>query len=196
VILGRYGAATTGSASILITGELRSKADAVRNAFWSGGITSPIEVIEQIAYLLFLRGLDQAQTREENKANRFGTPMERIIFQSVNYPRGRPCSDLRWGKFKDNAPAEMFTIVSDHVFLFLREMAEDGLAEHMKGARFTIPTPALLARVVDMLDEIPLEDRDTKGDLYEYMLASRTPSFSTRAPSPTSPHPARSRSSQ
>ena len=156
----------------MITGELRSKVDAVWNAFWSGGISNPIEVIEQITYLLFLRGLDQAQTREENKANRFGTPMERIIFPPVNDPRGRPYADLRWSKFKDKAPAEMFTIVSEHVFPFLREMAEDGTshAEHMKGARFTIPTPALLGKVVDMLDEIPLEDRDTKGDLYEYML--------------------------
>jgi len=156
----------------MITGELRSKVDAVWNAFWSGGISNPIEVIEQITYLLFLRGLDDAQLREERKAQRFGTPMERIIFPPVNDPRGRPYADLRWSKFKDKAPAEMFTIVSDHVFPFLREMAEDGSshAEHMKGARFTIPTPALLAKVVDMLDEIPLEDRDTKGDLYEYML--------------------------
>jgi type I restriction enzyme M protein len=158
--------------SSVLTGELRSKIDAVWNAFWSGGISNPIEVIEQITYLLFLRGLDQAQAREENKANRFGTPMERIIFPPVNDPRGRPYADLRWSKFKDKAPAEMFTIVSEHVFPFLREMAEDGTshAEHMKGARFTIPTAALLAKVVDMLDEIPLEDRDTKGDLYEYML--------------------------
>lgn len=156
----------------MITGELRSKVDAVWNAFWSGGISNPIEVIEQITYLLFLRGLDDAQLREERKAQRFGTPMERIIFPPVNDPRGRPYSDLRWSKFKDKAPAEMFTIVSEHVFPFLREMAEDGTshAEHMKGARFTIPTPALLAKVVDMLDQIPLEDRDTKGDLYEYML--------------------------
>jgi type I restriction enzyme M protein len=156
----------------MITGELRSKVDAVWNAFWAGGIANPIEVIEQITYLLFMRGLDQAQLLEERKAQRFGTPMERIIFPPVNDPRGRPYSDLRWSKFKDKAPAEMFAIVSEHVFPFLREMAEDGTshAEHMKGARFTIPTPALLAKVVDMLDEIPLEDRDTKGDLYEYML--------------------------
>jgi type I restriction enzyme M protein len=66
----------------------------------------------------------------------------------------------------------MFEIVSEHVFPFLRSMAEEGTshAEHMKGARFTIPTPALLSKVVDMLDDIPMEDRDTKGDLYEYML--------------------------
>lgn len=74
--------------------------------------------------------------------------------------------------FKTRAPAEMFTIVAEHVFPFLREMGETGTshAEHMKGARFTIPTPALLAKVVDMLDDIPMDDRDTKGDLYEYML--------------------------
>jgi type I restriction enzyme M protein len=156
----------------MITGELRSKVDAVWNAFWAGGIANPIEVIEQITYLLFMRGLDQAQLLEERKAQRFGTPMERVIFPLVKDPRGRPYSDLRWSKFKDKAPAEMFTIVSEHAFPFLREMAEDGTshAEHMKGARFTIPTPALLGKVVDMLDEIQLEDRDTKGDLYEYML--------------------------
>ena len=67
----------------------------------------------------------------------------------------------------------MFEIVSEHVFPFLRNMAEAGTAHatHMKGARFTIPTPALLAKVVDLLAEIPMEDRDTKGDLYEYMLS-------------------------
>ena len=67
----------------------------------------------------------------------------------------------------------MFEIVSEHVFPFLRNMAEDGTAHatHMKGARFTIPTPALLAKVVDLLADIPMEDRDTKGDLYEYMLS-------------------------
>ena len=72
----------------------------------------------------------------------------------------------------------MFEIVAEHVFPFLRTMAEAGTAHatHMKGARFTIPTPALLAKVVDLLAEIPMEDRDTKGDLYEYMLArSRAP---------------------
>ena len=67
----------------------------------------------------------------------------------------------------------MFEIVSEHIFPFLRNMAEVGTAHatHMKGARFTIPTPALLAKVVDLLAEIPMEDRDTKGDLYEYMLS-------------------------
>tara|TARA_R100000365_G_C2748226_1_gene79246 strand:+ start:3496 stop:5031 length:1536 start_codon:yes stop_codon:yes gene_type:complete len=156
----------------MITGELRSKIDAVWNAFWSGGISNPIEVIEQITYLLFMKGLDEVELREERKAQRFGGERERVIFPATEDPKGRPYSDLRWSKFKDKEAREMFEVVSEHVFPFLREMAEDGTshAEHMAGARFTIPTPALLAKVVDMLDAIPMDDRDTKGDLYEYML--------------------------
>ena len=53
----------------MLTGELRNKIDAVWNAFWAGGIANPLEVIEQITYLLFIRGLDDAQQREENKAD-------------------------------------------------------------------------------------------------------------------------------
>ncbi|WP_345779349.1 type I restriction-modification system subunit M N-terminal domain-containing protein [Roseibium sediminicola] len=89
----------------MITGELRNKIDSVWNAFWAGGIANPHEVIEQITYLLFMRGLDDIQTREERKANRFGKPMERVIFPNGNDPRGRPYSDLRWPVFKGFAPA-------------------------------------------------------------------------------------------
>jgi type I restriction enzyme M protein len=85
---------------------------------------------------------------------------------------GRPYEDLRWSRFKHLAPAEMYTVVSEHVFPFLRTLGGDDstYADHMKDARFTIPTPALLAKVVDQLDQVPMEDRDTKGDFYEYML--------------------------
>jgi type I restriction enzyme M protein len=161
----------------MLTGEIRSKVDQVWNAFWAGGIANPLEVIEQITYLLFMRGLDDIQTREENKANMLGRPIERVIFPEGVYRQDRDGKDvsyqeLRWSRLKNEDPARMFLLVSDFVFPFLREMAEDGTAhsEHMKGARFTIPTPGLLAKVVDMLADIPLEDRDTKGDLYEYML--------------------------
>ena len=98
--------------------------------------------------------------------------MERRIFPEGKDAKGRDYNDLRWSRFKNFAPAEMFTVVGEHVFPFLRSMGGDGstYAHHMKDARFTIPTPALLAKVVDMLDHVPMEDRDTKGDLYEYML--------------------------
>ncbi len=160
----------------MLTGELRSKIDAVWNAFWSGGISNPIEVIEQITYLLFLRGLDEAETREENKANRLNKPMERRIFpkgkDGIGKNGGIEYARMRWNRLKNDDAATMYEIVADHVFPFLRSMAEEGTAHatHMKGARFTIPTPALLTKVVDLLADIPMEDRDTKGDLYEYML--------------------------
>ncbi|UWM82404.1 type I restriction-modification system subunit M [Rhizobium sp. SRDI969] len=167
----------------MLTGEIRAKIDQVWNAFWAGGIANPLEVIEQITYLLFMRGLDEMQTREENRVSLLGGKMERAIFPEGVYRIERDEATgeakeeityavLRWSRFRNDDAQRMFKIVSDYVFPFLREMAEKGTAhsEHMKGARFTIPTPGLLAKVVDMLAEIPLEDRDTKGDLYEYML--------------------------
>lgn len=157
----------------MLTGEIRSQIDAIWNAFWSGGISNPLEVMEQITYLLFMRRLDELHTREEKQSLRFGKPMEHRIFPEGKDSKGRDYNDLRWSRFKNFGQAEMFTIVSEHVFPFLRGIGGDDstYAHHMKDARFTIPTPGLLAKVVDMLDHVPMEDRDTKGDLYEYMLS-------------------------
>jgi type I restriction enzyme M protein len=129
-------------------------------------------VIEQITYLLFLRRMDDLHTLEENKSARLKKPMERRVFPEGNDPKGRPYDDLRWSRFKHFAPGDMYVVVGEHVFPFLRTLGGDDstYAHHMKDARFTIPTPALLAKAVDMLDHVPMEERDTKGDLYEYML--------------------------
>ena len=158
--------------SYVLTGEIRNQVDAIWNAFWTGGISNPLEVIEQITYLLFLRRLDDLHTVQELKSNRFGKPMERSIFPNGNDPKGRPYADLRWSRFKNFEAREMFNVVADHVFPFLQRIGGDGstYAHHMKDARFTIPKADLLAKVVDMIDKVPMEDRDTKGDLYEYML--------------------------
>lgn len=156
----------------MLTGELKNQINRIWDAFWSGGIANPLEVIEQITYLLFLRRLDDLHTLEENKAARLKHPLERRIFPAGKDPKQRPYDDLRWSRFKHFAPAEMFAVVDQHVFPFLRNLGGDDstYAHHMKDARFTIPTPALLAKVVDLLDQVPMEERDTKGDLYEYML--------------------------
>ena len=156
----------------MLTGDIRNKIDQIWNSFWSGGIANPLEVIEQITYLLFIRRLDELQTVEEHRAARTKRPIGRRIFPEGNDPRGRAYGDLRWGRFHDFAAPEMFAVLGEHVFPFLRTLGGDGstYSHHMKDARFTIPTPALLSRVVDMLDGVPMEDRDTKGDLYEYML--------------------------
>lgn len=156
----------------MLTGELRNQIDRIWDAFWSGGIANPLEVIEQITYLLFLRRLDDLQTLEELKAQRLKRPIERRIFPEGKDSRKMPYEQLRWSKFKNLEPREMYATVSEHVFPFLRTLGgdESTYAHHMKDARFTIPTPALLAKVVDLLDQVPMEERDTKGDLYEYML--------------------------
>lgn len=156
----------------MLTGDLRNQIDRLWDSFWSGGISNPLEVMEQITYLLFLRRLDELQQLEENKANRLGIKVEVEHFPKGKDSRGRDYQDLRWSRFKHYAPAEMYDVVSEHVFPFLRTfgVAEGSFARHMRDARFTIPTPALLAKVVDMVDKVPMEDRDTKGDLYEYML--------------------------
>ncbi|MDE2060344.1 MAG: SAM-dependent DNA methyltransferase [candidate division NC10 bacterium] len=156
----------------MITGDIKSQVDRIWDSFWSGGISNPLEVIEQITYLLFIRRLDDLHTLEENKSARLKKPMERRVFPEGKGPRGRAYEDFRWSRFKHFAPAEMYTVVSEHVFPWLRTLGGNGstYSHHMKDARFTIPTPALLARVVDMLDHVPMEERDTKGDVYEYML--------------------------
>src|SRR3979409_385686 len=101
----------------MLTGELRSRIDGVWNAFWAGGIANPIEVIEQITYLLFMRGLDDAHTREENKANRLKRPMERRIFpvakDGIGAKGGIAYEDLRWSRLKNRDPATMHMLVSE-----------------------------------------------------------------------------------
>ena len=156
----------------MITGTLKSQIDSVWDDFWSGGISNPLEVMEQLTYLLFIRALDEEQTRAENKAARTGQPIDNPVFPEGTDPKGQPYENLRWSRFKNLAPAEMYKTVDEHVFPFLHHIAEDTThAQHMAAARLTIPTPALLQKAVDGLDAVPMEDRDTKGDVYEYMLA-------------------------
>ncbi len=155
----------------MITGSIKNQVDSIWNAFWTGGISNPMEVIEQLTYLLFIKRLDDLQTLKENKANRTGKPVEAPIFTPAQ-------RSLRWSVFKELGDASaMYQAMAEQVFPFIRNLGTDKesgekstYAQHMKDARFTIPNSALLAKVVDMVSDIPMDDRDTKGDLYEYML--------------------------
>jgi type I restriction enzyme M protein len=156
----------------LLTGEIRSQIDSIWNDFWSGGVSNPLSVIEQLTYLLFIKRLDELQTVEERKATTLKIKIERRIFPEGKDERGRPYADLRWSRFKDFEPREMFKVVDEHVFPFLRALGgeDSAFSQHMKDARLGIPTPALLAKAVEKLDAVEMDDRDTKGDVYEYML--------------------------
>lgn len=161
----------------MITGELKSKIDAVWNDFWSGGISNPLEVMEQLTYLLFIKGLDEQQTLAENRAQRTGKAIDAPLFPDGQFKPddntvGRPYEALRWSRFKNLAAQDMYEVVDRYVFPFMQARAADSThAQHMKDARLTISKPALLQKAVDGLDAIPMQDRDTKGDVYEYMLS-------------------------
>ena len=156
----------------MITGELKSKIDRIWDTMWSGGISNPLSVIEQLTYLLFIKSLDELQTLKEAKAARTDKPIQGPIFA--------PDQDrLRWSRFKEVAPEQMFEAVRDGVFPFIKTLGNkegtDGeggstYTHHMKDALFMMPTARVLANVVDQLDGIGMADSDTKGDLYEYML--------------------------
>ena len=161
----------------MLTGEIRSQIDSIWNDFWSGGVSNPLSVIEQLTYLLFIKRLDELHTVEERKASQLKLPIERRIFpegkDGLGKGGGRAYDDLRWSRFKSFEAREMFKILDEHVFPFLRTLGGEGSAfsQHMKDARLGIPTPALLVKVVDLIAALPMHGRDTKGDLYEYMLS-------------------------
>ena len=156
----------------MITGELKSTVDRIWDTMWSGGISNPLSVIEQLTYLLFIKRLDELQTLKERKAARTDRPIEDPIFTADQ-------DRLRWSRFKETAPEQMFETMRDKVFPFIKTLGQKGEADgeggstythHMKDALFMMPTARVLANVVDQLDGIDMADSDTKGDLYEYML--------------------------
>ncbi len=150
----------------MLTGQIRNQIDAIWNKFWTGGVTNPISVIEQISYLLFIRGLDAAQTQLDQQAL-VGAVIDKPIFSAEQ-------QHLRWSKFKDKDPQAMFELVRDQVFPFIKTLGDkqgSKFAQHMKDAIFMIPRADILDQVVQMISAIDLKDRDTKGDVYEYLLS-------------------------
>ncbi len=151
----------------MITGEIKNKVGQIWNTFWSGGVSNPLSVIEQITYLLFAKRLDDIHTAKEAQASLLGEKIENAIFENGQ-------EHLRWSRFKDFEPERKFNVFKDEVFPFIKLLngrTGSSYTKFMKDAVFIIPNPALLDKVINMIDAIPMEDRDTKGDLYEYMLS-------------------------
>ena len=156
----------------MITGELKSQVDKIWESFWTGGVSNPLTVIEQFTYLLFIRRLDELQTLEEKKAVMIKKPVQQVFYTPEQ-------QELRWSVFKNKDPESMFDIFYKpivgglSVFEHMKQVGSSAgvFAEYMKGATFMIPTPRLLDQLVQMIDKIKMEDRDTKGDVYEYLLS-------------------------
>jgi len=158
----------------MITGELKSQIDKIWNDFWTGGISNPLTVIEQFTYLIFLKQLDDKQILIEKEKAILGAASKKDIYSPAQ-------ASLRWSYFKDKDPEEMFLIFTrpkeelDNItaFDFMKNIGAAGgkFSQYMKGATFMIATPKLLDKVVQQIDKLPLDKKDTKGDLYEYMLS-------------------------
>lgn len=148
----------------MLSSSLKSKIDALWLDFHSGGITNPITVIEQISYLMFARLLDLSESRNEKRAARLKQDFRPVFPPSMQH--------LRWSQFKQQGGDEMLKTVRDELFPFLRSEIQQhsALGKFLKDANCLIPSGNLLVRAVNSIEALPLEQGDTKGDLYEYLL--------------------------
>ena len=137
----------------MITGELRSKIDKIWETFWTGGITNPLEVIEQFTYLLFIKGLDDKEIIKENDALLLGIDFDRT------FPEDK--QNLRWSKFKNFEAETMYDVVSNEVFTFIKNLhtnKDSAYAKYMGDAIFKIPTPLMLSKIIDGIDNIDMDE--------------------------------------
>jgi type I restriction enzyme M protein len=165
----------------MITGQLRSRIDKLWEEFWTGGITNPLTVIEQISFLMFSRLLDMRESTEEKRWNRTNKGK---AFPGVFFIPGEEGQKIRWSNFRHLGGESMLPLVRDKVFPHFRTLGTNGhqskdepkntFAEYMKDAQLMIQKPSLLVSAVNMIEELPLAQGDTKGDLYEYLLGKLT----------------------
>ena len=163
----------------MITGAAKAKVDAIWQKMWEGGITNPIEVISQLTYLMFMRSLDEREFEAESMEAVLGGPQKHIFPETYRNAYGVeiPGSEMRWSRFKDKASEEMYRIVDQFVFPFIKDMGGDSaFSKAMEGATFGFPAgkTSLLEKAVDGVEELLVGFEDNigdLGDLYEYMLS-------------------------
>lgn len=145
---------------------IQNKIDAIWLDFANGGMTDPLSVIKQMTYLLFIKGLDEVETNNEQTEQILGVKFKRIFDEEHQ--------DCRWSKFKNLSAPEMYNLMSTKIFPFIKNMKADkdsSFSRYMEKAMFMVPSALVLEKVVTKLDSIPMKDRDTKGDIYEYLLS-------------------------
>jgi len=151
----------------MITGKLKSDIDKLWEEFWTGGITNPLTVIEQISFLMFARLLDVTETRNEARAGRTKKPFKAIF--------GPKEQQLRWSHFRHVKAEQMLKVVRDDVFPHFRKLnGGTTFSEYMADAQLMIQKPSLLVSAVNMIEALPITEGDAKGDLYEYLLSKLT----------------------
>ena len=163
----------------MITGELKNKVDSIWDTIWTGGISSPITVLEQITYLMFMKLLDDNQLKQEANANALGIKLKNRVFEegicviSENPRVETDYKNLRWHEFHNFEPGAMFNNIQTYVFPFIKQIGsgkDTAFSRYMKDTVFLIPTAKVLAKVVDGIDAMDMNNKDIMGDVYEYLL--------------------------
>lgn len=163
----------------MITGDHKSQIDSIWDTFWSAGLTSSIAVLEQMTYLFFIKMLDDSQLKREANAQALGGTIKAPIFkvgeswQNPETEQTLPYEDLRWHKFKNFNATKMFNIVRNDVFVFIKTLGtgkDSAFSRYMANAIFMIPNERTLSKIVDGIDNLDMNDKDTMGDVYEYIL--------------------------
>lgn len=164
----------------MVTGELKNKIDSLWEIFWTGGLTNPLDVIEQITYLMFIHDLDDSDNRKAKECAMLGLPYKSIFDGEVTIgERKIDGSQLKWSVFRDFPAAQMYTVMQEYVFPFIKNLHGDknsAYSKYMDDAIFKLPTALMLSKVVDSLNEIyqlmnDAQSTDVRGDVYEYLLA-------------------------
>lgn len=164
----------------MVTGELKNKVDGLWEIFWTGGLTNPLDVIEQMTYLMFIRDLDDSDNVHMKESIMLGLPYQSIFEENVTIgDRKVPGNQLKWSVFHDFPAQKMYANMQENVFPFIKNLhgdKESAYAKYMGDAIFKVPTPVMLDKIVTAMDEIyekmeQLRSEDVRGDIYEYLLS-------------------------
>ena len=164
----------------MITGELRNKIDRLWETFWTGGITNPLDVVEQMTYLMFIHDLDETDNLRAKESAMLGLPHQSIFAGEVQVGERTVAGEqLKWSRFHDFPAGQMYSVVQELVFPFIKGLHTDkdsAYAKYMGDAIFKIPTPLMLEKIVTAMDEIYAQmeqahSADVRGDIYEYLLS-------------------------
>ncbi len=164
----------------MITGELKNRIDSIWQIFWTGGLTNPLDVIEQMTYLMFIHDLDDADNIRAKESAMLGLSFESIFTKEIKLgDRLIDGAQLKWSVFRDLPADKMYRVLQEFVFPFIKNLhanKESAYSKYMDDAIFKIPTPLMLSKVVDAMDELyaqmeKLRESDVRGDVYEYLLS-------------------------
>lgn len=164
----------------MITGELKNKVDSLWEIFWTGGLTNPLDVIEQMTYLMFIHDLDDADNTHAKESVMLGTTYQSIFPKEVKIgDRTIDGTQLKWSVFHDFPSQKMYSVMQEWVFPFIKNLhgnKDSAYAKYMQDAIFKIPTPLMLSKIVDAMDDLYVQmhlskDDDVRGDVYEHLLS-------------------------